>query len=285
MVVLLDGERDERDEPGIEVTELLDTAFDPAQRVVVTVLPPVTLGDPDEPVGGGQVAGHDLDLGIDVPGQLSQRFHDVAEPKPSTLMTVTLARPERRNGGPVPFRERPVGRQSRLAEHLGIGRYRATEGLQVAAGQLPLVQPGAELGRIRSGRLACAQVQVAEPLGDVAEQAVGVVHELDRPLGAREGVFGEVDDEIGASAGEECVQLLEDHLDAADVAVGLPVRDVPAGNDGVLDHLAKVTGRIRRGAGHRELGLQDLVALGGVEEELDQLLSAQARQVCARVRP
>jgi hypothetical protein len=150
--------------------------------------------------------------------------------------------------------------------------------------QLQVDQASGQRRQVRGSFGAGPQVQVAQPLRDAGQPAVGVVHVLDRLVCPAVGVLGQHGHRVGVTRVAELLERVDDTVHVARPAGGLAVVDeVVVGGERHVDppapraQLRSLTpGRTGRG---RQTLPQPPVRLDLREHQLDQPLVGEAGHI------
>jgi len=267
-----------------------ESALGPLQRVVASAGFREDLGDLQEVVGVGEVAGHHRDTGVDVAGLDGKPLHHPLEVEPARCRVVARAGWPVRHLGPPFLGEVTHLGDAGLAQDVGVALDRVDEDVPLGV-DVEREEATGECDRVGPDDHTCLVVEVLEIGDDEREVARGVVERAHLLVDSSEGIFGQVDDGLCLPGGKErpdaidgCVHLAGPRARCARVA--------PAAAGGALGpqrvgeraaELGEIEGTARLGNLEEELVLQRRASLDLGHDELDESLGRLAGQVVAQL--
>jgi hypothetical protein len=106
-------------------------------------------------------------------------------------------------------------------------------------GQLQIDQASGQCDRVGRTFGTGPQVQIAQPLRDARQPAVGIVHVLDRLVGSAVGVLGQHGHRVGVAGVAQVLERVDDVVDLAGPTRSFPIVDeVVVGGERDVDALA-----------------------------------------------
>ncbi|MCH7775292.1 MAG: transposase [Gemmatimonadetes bacterium] len=245
----------------------------------------VEVGDLEEGVRRGEIAGLDRDQGVEIFGRLRHRLHDGRDPvAPAVAVRVILARLQRRDLRPFRLGQPAIGRAPGLAQNVGVDEGGSVERVERRL-HLPLEQPLGQVHGVGPSTPAGFQMKLLQAPEEPAHPAVGVVDILQALLDLGQAVFGQLDDAVRLSGLQQVFEGLDHLFDAGGMVVGFPIVNEAAGLKGVVEGLLpdrQICGSpCRLGGPDHQPAVQALVFVRLVEEHRHQYLLVQPQEVSA----
>ena len=242
-------------------------------------------GDLQVVVGCTQIAAAHSDQLVRVAARERQPDHRLGEPEP--LRGPAIVRGVGDDLVPARLNDPAVLIDAGIGEHLGIGGRAAVEPVQLG-GQLQLDEASGQRDRVGSAFGAGSQVQIAKPLGDLSEPAVGIVHVLDRLVGAAMGVLGQHRHRVRLPGVAQLLERADDVVHLAGPSGGFPVvHEVVVGGERHVDPLAP-RAQLRsltpsRTGLRRQALAQPPIRLDLFEQQVDQPFLGEAGHVAGEI--